>query len=82
MIGLTEGQASFSILKVKDTFVFRYTIYMHKDNVGMLNNIAKRLTVGKVNEWDNFAAFVVSRKEDLVIKEIFEEYTLNTTKNK
>lgn len=56
---------------------------MHKDNVDMLNNIAKRLTVGKVNEWDHNAAFIVSRKEDLgVIIEIFEEYTLNTTKYK
>lgn len=54
---------------------------MHKDDVDMLNYIAKRLKIGHVNIWDHFARFsVTSQKELLVIFQIFEKYPLNTSK--
>lgn len=80
--GLTDGEGSFSISQVNKSFAFKFVIFMHKDEVNMLNYIAQRLKIGNVNIWGNFAGFsVTSQKELLVILQIFDNYPLNTSKH-
>lgn len=62
-------------------FVFRFDIYMHKDETSMLKYIAHRLGVGHVYEGDHFSSYVVSSRTDLVkIFNLFDNNPLNTTK--
>lgn len=63
------------------SFVFRFDIYMHKDDTNMLKYIAQRLGVGRVYEGDHFSSYIVSSRTDLIkIFNIFDNNPLNTTK--
>lgn len=62
-------------------FVFRFDIYMHRDDTNILKYIAQRLGVGRVYEGNRFTSYIVSSRSDLIkIFIIFYNYPLNTTK--
>lgn len=83
--GLVDGEGCFLInVSGKGRISFKFTIYLHKDDVRMLKYIAQRLKVGNVvvYEGDHFASYnVFSRCELPKIISIFDKYPLNTTKN-
>lgn len=81
--GLVDGEGCFMIVSFsKNSFVFRFDIYMHKDETNMLKYIAKRLGVGRIHEGDHFSSYVVSSRSDLIsIFNILDNHPLNTTKN-
>jgi hypothetical protein len=55
---------------------------MHKDDASMLKYVCKRLKIGHVYVYDQFASFYVSSKEDLQkIYGIFDKSPLNTSKH-
>lgn len=80
--GLVDGEGCFMIKRSNNSFVFRFDIYMHRDDTGMLKYIADRLGVGRVYQGNRFSSYVVSSRIDLIkIINIFDNYPLNTTKN-
>lgn len=81
--GLVDGEGCFMIVHSSNkSFVFRFDIYMHKDDTNMLKYIAHRLGVGRVYEGDHFSSYIVSSRTDLIkIWNIFDNNPLNTTKN-
>ena len=61
---------------------FRFTIELHKDDIGVLNYIKSRLEIGTdVAVYGNSCRFVVVHRQDIFkLIGIFDIYNLNTTK--
>lgn len=81
--GLVDGEGCFLInVSGKGGISFKFSIYLHKDDVSMLKYIAQRLKVGNVYEGDHFASYNVGSRSELPkIIGIFDKNPLNTTKN-
>lgn len=79
--GLTDGEGSFVISRMKNSFWFSFDICLHIDDTEMLNFIQKRLGVGKVYTSGKLSRLRVTNQKDVKkILEIFSKYPLNTTK--
>ena len=65
--GLVDGEGCFIIQSRNNNyFLFKFVVYMHRDDAPMLKYIANRLGVGNVNVREDFADFSVTSKKDLL----------------
>lgn len=87
--GFTDGEGTFGIETSSvstngeaKSFVFRFSIGLHKDDLPVLYFIQKRLGFGKVYVYGDTARITMTSKEDTEkIIQIFNSTQLNTTKH-
>lgn len=81
--GFTDGEGSFAIIpsETGNSYKFKYSINLHKDDSPLLFYIQKRLNIGAVYEGKHFSTFIASSKSDVEkLIYIFDNYPLNTSK--
>ena len=79
--GFTDAEGSFLIVALPKGFNFKLSIGLHLEDVNALNYIKDKLGFGKVYSFENTSYFNVTKKEDIIkLINIFETYTLNSTK--
>lgn len=86
-VGFSDAESSFGIFprlnkKTKiESFSFKFTIGLHKDDLYALNYIKSKLGIGYVYSYNDSKTFIVTKKEDIQkLISIFDKYTLNTSK--
>jgi len=81
-VGLADAESSFYIKKVKESgFEFEFKISLHVDDLEVLSFIQKTLGIGKIDVYGKLASFRVRKTSDfLILFEIFDKFTLNSTK--
>jgi len=86
--GFSDAEGSFTISPILnrktnkiEVFSFKFTIGLHKDDLGVLNIIQSKLRVGKIYSYTDKYIFVVTKMEDIKnLISIFSKYKLNTSK--
>jgi len=90
--GFTDAEGSFLIVALPKgshgkwnfpsaRFSFKFSIGLHLDDVNALNYIKDKLGFGKVYSFEKASYYNVTKKEDIIkLINIFETYTLNSTK--
>lgn len=82
MSGFTDAEGNFIIIPLSKAFVFKFTIGLHIDDLSTLNYIKQTLNFGKVYSYETKCYYIVTKTEDIYkILDIFDKYTLNTSKN-
>lgn len=81
--GFTDAEGCFLIVKTGNSFAFRFTIKLHKDDLTLLNYIKSSLgDIGNIATEGSLAYFkVTSISEIRSIIEIFSIYPLNSSKH-
>lgn len=81
--GFCDAESNFFISDLDTRFNFYFNIKLHIDDIKVLQNINKKLGVGKIYIHKNTAVFRVSKYEELQkIFDILEIKPLNTTSKK
>lgn len=84
-VGLTDGEGSFGFIKRKsrNSYIFRFRISLHLDDIAVLYYIKAKLGLGRVSkEGDWGCVYSIDRVEEIKeILEIFSKRPLNTTKH-
>jgi hypothetical protein len=86
--GFSDAEGSFTISPILnrktnkiEVFSFKFTIGLHKDDLGVLNIIKSKLRMGKIYSYTYKYIFVVTKMEDIKnLISIFSKYKLNTSK--
>nr|YP_009445507.1 LAGLIDADG endonuclease [Bipolaris cookei]ATV95677.1 LAGLIDADG endonuclease [Bipolaris cookei] len=86
--GFSDAEGSFTISPILnrktnkiEVFSFKFTIGLHKDDLGVLNIIQSKLRMGKIYSYTDKYIFVVTKMEDIKnLISIFSKYKLNTSK--
>ena len=81
--GISDGECCFYIKKGKtpNQFEFIFKIALHKDDSEVLRFLKKSLAIGKVYTSGNMVSYCVNvQRELLIIFDILDKYTLNSTK--
>jgi hypothetical protein len=87
-IGFSDAEGSFTISPILnrktnkiEVFSFKFTIGLHKDDLGVLNIIQSKLCMGKIYSYTDKYIFVVTKIEDIKnLISIFSKYNLNSSK--
>lgn len=82
-VGFSDAEGSFDFLRKKsrNTYVFRFRISLHLDDIAVLNYIKDNLGIGRVSRDNNNCVFIVDKLLEIKpIIEIFKQRSLNTTK--
>ena len=87
-VGFSDAEGSFTISPIlnkktnkMEVFSFKFTIGLHKDDLGVLNIIQSKLRMGKIYSYTDKYIFVVTKMEDIKnLISIFSKYNLNTSK--
>lgn len=87
-VGFSDAECSLGITYLLNSktnkiegFSFKFTIGLHKDDVGTLNIIQSKLGMGKIYSYNDKQIFVVTKNEDInKLISIFNKYTLNSSK--
>ena len=82
LVGITDGDGTFSIYNQMEKWSLIYKITFHKYNIRALYYIKKNLGFGSVNISGSYAQFVIRDRKILknVILPIFDKYPLLTSK--
>lgn len=86
--GFSDAEGSFTISPILnrktnkiEVFSFKFTIGLHKDDLGVLNIIQSNLRMGKIYSYTDKYIFVVTKMEDIKnLISIFSKYKLNSSK--
>ena len=80
--GFTDSEGSFMIERRLDSYLFKFQIHLHIDDIEVLYFIQKTLGVGRVSPNGVASAIFRVRKQEDVAKiiDIFSKYPLNTFK--
>jgi len=87
-VGFSDAEGSFTISPIlnKETdkvevFSFKFTIGLHKDDLGVLKTIQNKLCMGKIYSYTDKYIFVVTKMDEIKdLISIFSKYNLNTSK--
>lgn len=80
--GFIDAEGCFLIQVVQNRFKLIFTLSLHKDELPLLEYLARRLGVGNLSIREKSVSYTVSSKEDLAkIFIILDKRPLNTSKN-